>query len=217
MRKIIALLFLVGLTLGSVNAQVGVDTDTPTEILDVNGKLRVLSLPKNGENINTLPDGTEGTNTFKSTGMVVANDQGVLGVAPSSYGIASVFINSDQGTSPQTSSIIELDGISIRYSINDNWSNPALARIQGTTDTPRQVSMTLPIGGARFNGRQFVDLTTGSWERLAALNYDTEEAGTGLVIDHTNNRMYRYSAYGWKEKINSPGSFCHALERIGEL
>src|SRR5690606_40738669 len=64
--------------------QVGVNTQEPTEILDVNGTMRVRDLPENGETnaIYTQPNGERSENkdqTFTATRTVVADNNGVLG------------------------------------------------------------------------------------------------------------------------------------------
>lgn len=83
MRNYLLVVFIIGFYFSF--AQVGVDTDTPTEKLDVEGTARVRDLPVNGtENaISTLPDGTNSPTqdqTFKATKTVVVDDNGVLGV-----------------------------------------------------------------------------------------------------------------------------------------
>lgn len=68
----------------STQAQVGIDTDTPTETLNVNGTVRINELPADGtaSAINTKEDGTKSSTkdqTFKATKTVVADENGVLG------------------------------------------------------------------------------------------------------------------------------------------
>lgn len=74
------------------NAKVGVNTKTPTENLDVNGTMRVRTLPANKENkIYTQSPGTAGTEAtasatanqpFTQQYVVTADANGVLGRAP---------------------------------------------------------------------------------------------------------------------------------------
>lgn len=80
-KKIFSLLCIVTY---SLQAQVGVETDKPTETLHVNGTTRVVELPLNGaiNVINTKPDGTKSSakdQSFEPTKTVVADDNGVLG------------------------------------------------------------------------------------------------------------------------------------------
>ena len=65
-------------------SQVGIKTDVPTEVLDVNGIERVRELPKHqmANAIFTKPDGTKSGNkdqTFIATKTIVADANGVLG------------------------------------------------------------------------------------------------------------------------------------------
>ncbi|MGI9526144.1 MAG: hypothetical protein ACR2MS_03420 [Weeksellaceae bacterium] len=86
MKKKFTLLMLTVLSLGSLSAQVGVETEEPTEMLDVNGTVRIQDLPREGvDNMFTKPDGTRSANKdqiFETAGTVVANENGVLGVTP---------------------------------------------------------------------------------------------------------------------------------------
>lgn len=83
MRHIIKV--LASLATITVAAQkVGVNTSTPTEILDVSGTLRVRDLPTSGARnaIYTIGENTASSNkdqSFNSTNIVVANQWGVLG------------------------------------------------------------------------------------------------------------------------------------------
>lgn len=87
MKKQLCILGLLGfMGLQAQTGKVGVNTETPTEILDVNGTVRVRSLPEEG----TVGIHTTGTNTsttnpsqaFTPKGIVVADENGVLGVSP---------------------------------------------------------------------------------------------------------------------------------------
>lgn len=88
MKKQLCILGLLGfMGLQAQTGKVGVNTETPTEILDVNGTVRVRSLPAEG----TVGIHTTGTNTasdtanqtFTPTKFVVADENGVLGVSTS--------------------------------------------------------------------------------------------------------------------------------------
>lgn len=93
-------IILLALAIGyHTNAQVGIETDKPTEALDINGIIRVRSLPTDGATnaIRTNPDGTaSSTNnqTFTATKMVVADNNGVLGVVnrkPSTHRLVEIY------------------------------------------------------------------------------------------------------------------------------
>lgn len=83
-----SLLFAGVLAMGLANAQtgkVGINTETPTEIFDVNGTVRVRQLPdENTTGIYTTGTNTASTTanqTFTPTKIVVADANGVLGVS----------------------------------------------------------------------------------------------------------------------------------------
>lgn len=74
--------------------KVGAGTRTPTEILDVNGTVRVRELPTTGQtsSIYTTPSGTASSTknqTFTSKYTIVADENGVLGKQPLSGGSAT--------------------------------------------------------------------------------------------------------------------------------
>src|SRR5690554_4199642 len=67
--------------------QVGIGTETPTEILDIDGTLRIRDLPLHGtpNAIHTTGENTASdtpTETFSATQMVVLDANGVLGTKP---------------------------------------------------------------------------------------------------------------------------------------
>lgn len=75
---------MTNLLSGLLLSQVGINTASPTEILDVNGIERVRELPKHNtiNAIFTKPDGTKSESkdqTFTATKMIVADANGVLG------------------------------------------------------------------------------------------------------------------------------------------
>lgn len=86
MRKHLCILGLLGcLGLQAQTGKVGINTETPTEIFDVNGTVRVRSLPEEGTaGIYTTGTNTAAANanqTFTPTKFVVADENGVLGVS----------------------------------------------------------------------------------------------------------------------------------------
>lgn len=81
--------------------KVGIQTDSPSEILDVSGTVRVRSLPNNNSTtgIFTQPDGqvsTTANQPFTAASVVVANSGGVLGrttdVPPEFFYMPSVLL-----------------------------------------------------------------------------------------------------------------------------
>ena len=85
LRKSALVLGLLTFSLGLLaqTERVGVNTRTPTEELDVQGSVRIQTLPKTGEGVTTNTSGSydagKSTN-FAPNKVVVTNDQGVLGV-----------------------------------------------------------------------------------------------------------------------------------------
>lgn len=68
----------------SAMAQVGIGTETPTEVLDIDGTLRIRNLPINGDTnaIHTTGENTASdtpTETFTATHMLVLDANGVIG------------------------------------------------------------------------------------------------------------------------------------------
>ncbi|MFU2094867.1 hypothetical protein [Ornithobacterium rhinotracheale] len=116
-------------------AQVGVNTEQPTETLDVKGSVRVQTLPSNGATsaIFTKPDGTKSTSkdqTFTAKKTVVVDANGVMGVVDGlpivsqpeekalQYATSSVLINS---VTP-TASVVKVGNIEVRF----DGTNPTL-------------------------------------------------------------------------------------------
>ncbi|QES93947.1 hypothetical protein F0358_15095 [Empedobacter brevis] len=64
---------------GYAFSQVGVNTETPTETLDVKGTVRIQELPKNLEENSIYNGDTTKQTQFNATRTVVADDNGVVG------------------------------------------------------------------------------------------------------------------------------------------
>ena len=97
-KKIFSLLCIVTY---SLQAQVGIETDKPTETLHVNGTTRVIELPLNGADnaITTKPNGVKSNakdQSFNPIKTVVADRNGVLGVVDG--------IPAQAGAAPQSKS-----------------------------------------------------------------------------------------------------------------
>ena len=85
LRKSALVLGLLTFSLGLLaqTERVGVNTRTPTEELDVQGSVRIQTLPKTGEGVTTNTSGSYDagkSTTFAPNKVVVTNEQGVLGV-----------------------------------------------------------------------------------------------------------------------------------------
>ncbi|MXV39104.1 hypothetical protein GO491_10525 [Flavobacteriaceae bacterium Ap0902] len=84
MKKKFTVLMLAVFSLGTVTAQVGVETDTPTEMLDVSGTVRIQDLPISGQGtIYTKPDGTRSSSKdqqFNAKSSLMVDENGVIGL-----------------------------------------------------------------------------------------------------------------------------------------
>lgn len=92
---ILGLLAFMGLQ--AQTGKVGINTDAPTEILDVEGTLRVRDLPAEGGNIYNSTTSTTKTATFTPKYNIVADANGVLGkeevsASGASSGITPIFM-----------------------------------------------------------------------------------------------------------------------------
>lgn len=86
MKKTKQTSLLITLIIGSIlKAQFGINTNTPTEIADVNGTLRVRSLPTPGTTNSIYTTGTNTnsgsnpTQTFNGSTVIASDNNGVLG------------------------------------------------------------------------------------------------------------------------------------------
>ena len=114
------ILFVVGLLSSNSYSQVGIKTNTPTETLDIDGTLRVRTLPDNGTiGIHTTPSGTASQNPdqlFKAQYPVVADANGVLGIVNNE----KLIPNNTIGTSFTTNNDSEAYFVIKRYHLYDN-------------------------------------------------------------------------------------------------
>lgn len=129
---------LFGVAINAQAGKVGINTSTPTEILNVNGTTRISSLPTNGtpNSIYTKPDGTMSAakdQTFNATKTVVADNNGVLGTidgislgigSSASKTITSITTDTSDGLRVQSGCLmLELDP----YNNAANWGYGTLA------------------------------------------------------------------------------------------
>ncbi|MFU2094868.1 hypothetical protein [Ornithobacterium rhinotracheale] len=136
-------LFFAAALLGSVafaqqqsTGKVGVNTDAPTETLQVKGTARVTNLPEQGETITTNASGTYELNqNFTPTKMVVTDANGVLGKAdlPSGGNLTAMFIDTDTSNSSQT---VDLSA--------QPWRDIYVIRNKSTTSNGYSLNVKLP-------------------------------------------------------------------------
>lgn len=236
MKRIIFLLGVI--SFGFAQAQerkVGINTDAPREVLDVNGTIRVQDLPLS--NKGKVYDGNvEKKTVFNPNRTIVADAKGVLGYVEgiankpvvkdekSTFAVANrcvrgTFSKNNNGDNDAIAgniakeSVITLDGMSVRYNIKTGAST---AKIQIKAQGSELVTVILSVGAAIGNGSRFATVNSSTWTNVANLNYDTEEYGTGVIVRHNTGDMYRYTALGWKQNASSISGFCHSLEKIGK-
>lgn len=108
----VAVVFFFGLGMASINAQtttpptgkVGINTKTPTETLDVKGKVRIQELYTDNQQT-----GTNNNATFTATNVVTADDNGVLGKKP----LSSIIPNFPWKKVGTTENAVPADGLKI--------------------------------------------------------------------------------------------------------
>ena len=127
----VAVVFFFGLGMASINAQttqttqptgkVGINTTTPTETLDVKGKVRIQELYTDG-----TQTGTNNNATFTATNVVTADDNGVLGKRTLSSIIAAQTPNLPWKKVKTTENAVPVDGLSMysKYAVGiGDYSN----------------------------------------------------------------------------------------------
>ena len=134
---------LFSLTALAQNERVGVNTRTPTEDMDVKGSLRIQTLPKTGEGINTDAAGNYDatkSNLYAPDRVLVADDHGVVGmmnaVWPLFFYMPSIVIPTDTSDPAYDgTSTFEID-LYQKYSDQFGLSLPASsAQNPGATST----------------------------------------------------------------------------------
>lgn len=161
----------------SINAQegkVGINTNIPQETLEINGTLRITQLPASGGKIYGSTTATTRNTNFTPTQMVVANENGVLGIQN--------FPNIPTIPSPSTSVILSNNqyqraALTGDVTANQNSNTTTVSRIQG-----RSVSNTTPTNGQvlEWNGTAWAPTDTNK------NTYETLPQGKSLDLSSTN-------------------------------
>lgn len=134
------------------NGKVGINTNTPQETLEVNGTIRISELPASGGKIYGSPTATTRNTNFTPTQMVVANQNGVLGIQN--------FPNIPTIPTSSTSVILSNNNQYQRAALtgdvtaDENNNNTTVSRIQG-----RNISNTAPTNGQVLKWNS----TTNAW------------------------------------------------------
>jgi len=164
-------------------AQVGVETNTPTEILSVNGTMKITDLPENGATnaIYTINSGASTNNTgsttknqpFNAINTVVADKNGVIGkvqglpltVEPNVKAIRYKTVTAEIKAGVSAASYVELGNLAVRFDGTDpdNWQAPWSLKIinniknqDGTPATADNVvanHLKIGEGGGPYGGQ----------------------------------------------------------------
>ena len=199
MKTISTLLLFYFLTFTNAIAQVGIGTTNPTKDLDINGELRVRSLP-------TLP----------SDATPIASD------TDGNFGISTSFFPSDVGTVVATTNVdfstnggfITNDAIDLGLSISVNIPANKEALVIITYSLPVGMSsFTSPAGyyGARFlrngveeqSGSRKFTVNSNASANMVTVSATYTETFTSSPTDTNIN----YTLNGYVEQLGSPSGF----------
>ncbi|MGU3376445.1 hypothetical protein [Chryseobacterium sp. M5A1_1a] len=195
--------------------QIGVNTATPTEILDVNGTARVRSLPADGATnaIYTQADGSASTTksqTFTATKTMVIDNNGVLGYVTGlptitdpnthtlSYARKTV---SPIDTNTPANSEVTIGTITLRF----NGTSSNAANIEYKLSASNHVTILYHKGGNGGTnleewGRQAS--LTGTWYSLTGevgsatrdINPNNRDIAYAIITLHNTKEVYRVTA-----------------------
>lgn len=193
------------------------------------GTAKISELPANESTSSIYNGANNKTGNFTGTRTVVSNNDGVLGYVDglplaASLGEKSKCVNGHFGRDHllqelNTKSLIEIDDIRVRY------NHPNAAAADGTyshaqiqsTRTPYKVTFFIP--GSFLTAARFDAVNNTNWTKIITVNYDAEGSVIGYIMltDPQTERVikvFRYSAFGWKDKSNSPSGFCHGIQKV---
>ena len=224
--------------------KVGVETDTPTETLHVQGTARITDLPTNGaENaISTNEGGTDGgskTQTFKATKTVVVDENGVLGTvdvvpvipeAPTEgtettkvkqliYAVNSTDIS---GTTPEKS-VTCLNDICVRL----NETNPDAGRAKVEYKFTGKNAETINSWGRKggtggvnhgdFDGISHHSASENTWNKFKTEpDIGNNDMARYTIAFLTSQQLYRVHISVTPKKLLAPnGNVTIFIERMG--
>lgn len=217
-RYLLLLLFLFIIQIKAQEKKVGIQTDTPTEIFDVKGTLRLRSHPLNdAENsIYTQTDGTSSltqNQPFRASKLVVSDINNVLGAIPDGLPVTSVtktFIAPSGGFSTGTNAnptyVVSIGFLEIGLYQTSNNNNFWFA-IRSTAPGTDNYTVDLREFGGTFHDWRFTGtLASGTWS--APIGYLVIGIDTWLVnINFRSlNRIYRATLLGAKWSGSGSGT-----------
>lgn len=219
LMRTLYLLVLLVLSATSIHAQsnrVGINTETPTEILDVNGILRLRNHPLDGETnaIFTMPDGQASTTKdqeFRATANLVADSNGVLGqIITDNFIVASVtetFIAPAGGfaigsaTNPPY--VVDFEPFSVGfYQLSNN--NKLYFAIKSNISTAASIDLReFYLGNSLLFPSGIINLNAGVWFNVGSITpADDWYFMTGVdawyadVKIHELNKVYQVTVLG---------------------
>lgn len=237
MKKVV--LSLAVLLVGLANAQtgkVGINTETPTETLQVDGTLRVKELPLNGtaSAINTQTDGSASSTkdqTFTATKTVVVDNNGVMGtvdgvavtqeanVKSIEYVAVTVPINNDT----PTSSLTTIGNISVRFNgTNPGGGEHSLSFRLNVKDNVIANQLKIGSGGIYAGQNRYFSASQDQWYEMTSQkpnigNYDYVSYNIVMINSHEVYRLTVSSnkaITAYNDRIASPAQVTLFLERL---
>lgn len=172
-------------------AQVGINTSTPTEKLDVNGTLRVRSLPNDGDTNAIYTTGTNTnsgatpTQTFVAGRPLVADANGVMG--KTTFG--ELVPNNTAGANFNTTNLSTSMFVVRRFNLNDNLGTTT---VLGRYHPDRPI---IPEDGITFNGDTGMEV--GKWQAIISnVSYKLKTATTDTYAQFAQNNYFNYRLKG---------------------
>lgn len=223
-KLLISSLFLSTMAFAQ-NGKVGINTSTPTETLNVNGTLRINTLPVSGtaNSIYTKPDGTGSAaidQTFNGSRVLMADDNGVVGVTatpgqPPVSQSKCVYGNSRYVFNNGIAAQIDFPNYSFAWK-NDNGALSASGNemLMRNNMASSDYVFLQPLGGTDPTITTSPTLKPGIWMHIGNnINWDAEATGEFLVSTGSNNA---YRIIFWSHKYNSTSvpSFCWIITKV---
>ncbi len=205
-NKFLFLLCLTaGLFLKSQSGKVGINTTTPTENTDINGTMRIRSLPNNGtaNSIYTTGtdtnSGTSPTQIFTAVNTVVQNANGVLGTIPGLPGLSNTYtrIAPTGGfpfneTAAATVQKLTVGSLSVAFYQGANTNNNQFwFSIQSPSAGTYIVDERRMTTGGSTWGQTNGTLAANTWTRINIGNYVLGTSWHIHVYLGSVNRIYR--------------------------
>lgn len=233
MKKTLLLAIFISGVAVAQTGKVGVNTDKPTETLQVKGTTRITDIPINGSTsaIYTKTDGTASENKdqkFTATKTLVVDANGVVGAVAGLPVVEDELSKSIKyttktvpiSTSTPTASVVSLGNISVRFNGTSASGEQSLSFML-TTNADNVIVNQLKIGSGGMQGGQntFLPATKDTWneiikQRPNVTNNDFVQYNIALV---NTKEIYRLTVTANKAisgTVSSPAQVTLFLERL---